>query len=84
MFANNFFWTRSTLIYLWAILHNRLFFPAQLDSNLGNSVTKFGYNNNGSPLFEKRYELLFGESVRSQCFIKAEPEKGRMSRWENS
>ena len=60
MFANNFFWTRSTLIYLWAILHHRLFFPAQLDSNLGNRVTKFGYNNKGSPLFEKRYELLFG------------------------
>ena len=84
MFANNFFWTRSTLICLWAILHHRLFFPAQLDSNLGNRVTKFGYYNNGSPLFEKRYELLFGESVRSQYFIKAEPEKGRMSRWENS
>lgn len=79
MFANNFFWARSTLIYLWAILHHRLFFPAQLDSNLGNRVTKFGYNNNGSPLFENRYELLFGESVRSQYFIKAEPEDGRMS-----
>ena len=80
MFANNFFWTRSTLICLWAILHHRLFFPAQLDSNLGNRVSKFGYNNNGSPLFKKRHELLFGESVRSQYFIRAEPEDGRMSR----
>ena len=79
MFANNYFWARSTLIYLWAILHHRLFFPAQLDSNLGNRVNKFGYKNNGSPLFENRYELLFGQSVRSQYFIKPEPGDGRMS-----
>ncbi|XP_068746482.1 uncharacterized protein [Montipora capricornis] len=80
MFANNFFWTRSTLIYLWAILHHRLFFPAQLDSNLGNRVTKFGYGNNryGCPLFENRHELLFGQSVGWQDFIKAEPVYGRM------
>ena len=78
MFANNFFWTRWTLIYLWAIFHHRLFFPAQLDSNLGNRLTKFGYSNNGSPLFENRHKLLFGGSVRSQDFIKAEPEYGKM------
>ncbi|XP_068708988.1 uncharacterized protein [Montipora foliosa] len=85
MFANNYFWTRSSLILLWAILHHRLFFPAQLDSNLGNRVTKFGYGNNGSPLFENRHELLFGESVKSQDFIRPEPVSGRMRRlWENS
>ena len=78
MFANNCFWSRPTLIYLWAILHHRLFFPAQLDSNLANCVAKFGYNNNGSPLFENRHELLFGENIRSPDFSRAEPEKGRM------
>ena len=78
MFANNFFWSRQTLIYLWAVLHHRLFFPPQLDSNLGNCATKFGYKNNSSPLFENRSELLFGENIRSQHFMRAEPEVGRM------
>ena len=78
MFANNYLWTRWTVIYLWAILHHHLFFPAQLDSNLDNRLTKFGYGNNGSPLFENRHELLFGESVRSLHFMKDEPKCGRM------
>ncbi|XP_068694519.1 uncharacterized protein [Montipora foliosa] len=78
MVANSFLWTRWTLIYLWAILHHHLFFPAQLDSNLGNRLTKFGYGNNSSPLFRNRRELVFGESVRSLYFIKREPEHGLM------
>ncbi|XP_068698795.1 uncharacterized protein [Montipora foliosa] len=78
MFANSFFWNRWTLIYLWAMLHHRLFFPAQLDSNLSNRLTKFGYGSDDSSLFENRHELLFGKSVRSLHFVNDEPEYGRM------
>ena len=78
MFAGNFFWCRSSLIYLWAILHHRLFFPTQLDSNLGNRVTKFGCGGKSSPFFENRHKLLFGASVRSLSFMKPEPENGQM------
>ncbi|XP_068727458.1 uncharacterized protein [Montipora capricornis] len=78
MFASNFSWSRWTLIYLWAILHHHLFFPAQLDSNLANRVTKFGYGTTGSPLFKNRRELVFGENVRSLHFKRREPQYGRM------
>lgn len=78
MFANNFFWTRESLIYLWAILHHHLFFPAKLDSNVANCVTKFGYNNKSSGFFVNRHELLFGESLKSEHFRMVEPEEGRM------
>ena len=78
MLANNFFWTRESLIYLWAILHHHLFFPAKLDSNLVNCVPKFGYDNKASGFFANRNELLFGESLKSQYFWRDEPEEGRM------
>ena len=78
MLANNFFWTRESLIYLWAILHHHLFFPAKLDSNLVNGVPKFGYDSKASGFFANRNELLFGESLKSQHFWRDEPEEGRM------
>ena len=78
MFANIFFWTMESLIYLWAILHHHYFFPAKLDSNLANCVSKFGYNDKSSGFFVNRHKLLFGESLKSEYFRSAEPEEGRM------
>lgn len=77
MLANNFFWSRESLIYLWAFLHHHLFFPTNLDSNLANCMTKFGYDKS-SGFYVNRSELLFGLSLRSPHFKKAEPEEGRM------
>lgn len=77
MLANNFFWSRESLIYLWAFFHHHLFFPPNLDSNLKNYVTKFGYGMS-SGFYENRSELLFGLSLNSPHWKKTEPEEGRM------
>ena len=78
MLANNFFWTRESLICLWAFFHHHLFFPGKLDWDLANCVNKFGYADKGSGFFVNRHELLFGESLRSERFRTVEPEEGRM------
>ena len=77
MLVNNFFWSRESLIYLWAFLHHHLFFPTNLDPNLANCVSKFGYDKSAG--FDvNRSELLFGLSLNSPHWKKAEPEEGRM------
>ncbi|KAL9984411.1 hypothetical protein ACROYT_G006699 [Oculina patagonica] len=76
MLANNFYWNRETLIYLWAFLHHHLFFPASLDVNVANDLIKFGYDKSAG-FYKNRSELLFGASKNSQHWKKAEPEEGR-------
>ena len=77
MLANNFFWSRESLIYLWAFFHHYMFFPTNLDSNIVNCVSKFGYDKS-SGFNAHRSELLFGLSSRSSHFRTAEQEEGRM------
>ncbi len=77
MLANNFFWSRESLIYLWAFFHHYMFFPTNLDSTILNSVNKFGYDKS-SGFNANRSELLFGLSLKSSHFRRAEPEEGRM------
>ena len=77
MLANNFFWSRESLIYLWAFLNHHLFFPANLDLNLANSVRKFGYDKS-SGFCANRADLLFGLSLNSPHWRNDEPEEGRM------
>ncbi|XP_078356179.1 uncharacterized protein LOC144640980 isoform X2 [Oculina patagonica] len=77
MIANNFFWSRESLIYLWAFFHHYLFFPTNLDPTILNSVNKFGYDKS-SGFNANRSELLFGLSLRSSHFRRPEPEEGRM------
>ena len=80
MFANIFFGLES-LIFLWAFFFfffpSLSVFPTNLDSNLVNPVSKFGYEKS-SGLNGNRSELLFGLSLRSSHFRRAEPEEGRM------
>ena len=77
MLANNFFWSRESLIYLWAFLHHHLFFPTNLDPNLANHVSKFGYGKSFG-FYENRSELLFGLGLNSPHWRQADPEEGRM------
>jgi len=49
-----------------------------LDPNLANCVSKFGYDKSAG--FEvNRSELLFGLSLNSPHWKKAEPEEGRVT-----
>ena len=77
MLANNFFWSRESLIYLWAFFHHYMFFPSNLDSTIVNCVEKFGYGKS-SGFDANRSELLFGLDLRSSHFRRDEPEEGRM------
>ena len=77
MLANNFLWSRATLIYLWAFLHHHLFFPTTLPQNLADCVRKFGCGQPSS-FYANRSSLLFGLSSSSSHWRQDQPEEGRM------
>ena len=63
-------------ISIGLFFHHYLFFPTNLDSNLVNCVSKFGYEKS-SGFNANRSELLLGLSLRSSHFKRAEPAEGR-------
>ena len=79
MLANNFVWSRESIIYLWAFLHHHLFFPPIVDVKLANDIPKFGYDKSAG-FYANRSNLLFGLSLNSQHWKEVDPEEGRMLR----
>lgn len=79
MLANNFVWSRESIIYLWAFLHHHLFFPPIVDVKLANDIPKFGYDKSAG-FYANRSNLLFGLSLNSQHWKEVDPEEGRMRR----
>ena len=43
MLAQSFLWERSSLIFLWAVLHYFLFFPPTINTKATTSIYSFGY-----------------------------------------
>ena len=77
MLANNFYWSRESMIYLWAFFHHHLFFPGNLDLNLANRLHKFGYDQS-SGFRANCADLLIGLSRNSPHWRIDEPDEGRM------
>lgn len=70
---SNFFWTRESLIYLWAFLHYYLFFPPSSNEIQISDIVTFGYDGR---FYSKRSELHFGYPSVSKVFRHELPEEG--------
>ena len=81
MLAQTFFWSRSSLIFLWAILHFTLFFPPTINKKADPTIFSFGYGYK-SRGFEasggfhalKQDQFYFGLHRKSREFRRKKPQ----------
>lgn len=87
MLAQSFLWERSSLIFLWAILHYFLFFPPTINTKAATSLYSFGYGyrSGGLKTVEgfhalKKDQLYFGLHRNSKEFQKKNSQFGRLTK----
>ena len=85
MLAQSFLWERSSLIFLWAVLHHFLFFPPTITTKAATSIYSFGYSyrSGGFDTVEgfhalKKDQFYFGLHRNSKEFQKKHSQFGRL------
>lgn len=75
MLVQNFLWSRTSLICLWAFLHYHIFFPHTLRPDVFSFVPKLGYGYEYHTGFRalRKAEFYFGLSKNSKEWKKEEP-----------
>ena len=75
MLVQNFLWSRTSLICLWAFLHYHIFFPHTLPPDVLRFVPKLGYGYKRPAGFRvlRKAEFHFGLSKNSKKWKKEEP-----------
>ena len=77
MLVQNFLWSRTSLIYLWAFLHYHIFFPHTLTPDVLSFVPKLGYGYEDDTGFRalRKADFYFGLSKNSKKWKQEEPKE---------
>ena len=79
MLVQNFLWSRTSLICLWAFLHYHIFFPHTLTPDVSSFLPKLGYGYEDDTGFHalRKADFNFGLSKNSKEWKQEEPKELR-------